>query len=332
MLLNALKDGSELSNDRSVLAVGQLSPLLPDKKLRMSDRRGLVSTPLGSLHYVATGSLDSNALTPVLCFHMSPRSCDEYTEVQTILSSADHGGRLVIAIDEPGYGQSDNPTRSCSLDEIADCMLLVADALGVDKFVAAGSLMGCYFALSLASRKHSRVKAVVCTNLYHFLPDAREKALVEEQARLGPDTRESSIDDSWKIAEDGSHISNIWGVRSSFLEPELNTRAVLDNLTYLMKKRDILGISIQEGPAFDLESAANGTDCPVLCIQGEGATAFFDSIGYNMTGQFQEAVSFFPGSVETLVLTPGSINLINQNSNEWAKSVTGFLEKVADNV
>jgi pimeloyl-ACP methyl ester carboxylesterase len=130
--------------------------------------RGLVETPLGMIHYKYTGSLaslllnehddkDDSCCLPILAFHMSPRSTDEYTEVMPLLSKNsdptaslalhvdDHHRRLtemkktkrsfrrrlVVAIDEPGYGDSDNPCRSCTLGEIADAYICVANHLGI---------------------------------------------------------------------------------------------------------------------------------------------------------------------------------------------------------
>lgn len=123
--------------------------------------RGLVPTPLGHIHYTSVGDHDAsnsnNSLNehpekiPIVGFHMSPRSVDEYKEIVTACSNSGDG-RFFVAVDEFGYGQSDNPSRSCTLDETADCFLTVLDHLGIQKCVVAGSLMGCYMALSLANR------------------------------------------------------------------------------------------------------------------------------------------------------------------------------------
>lgn len=171
-----------------------------------SFRRGLVPTQLGLVHYTTTttnhedindeASPSLQSLMPIVGFHMSPRSVDEYKEIMEECQST---GRLFIAMDEFGYGQSDAPSKSCTLDEIADCFLQVLDHIFCgethQKFIVAGSLMGCYFALSLASRHPDRVAGVVCSNLYYFQPAAREKALKAEQRTDGP-----TIEDSWDFA------------------------------------------------------------------------------------------------------------------------------------
>lgn len=71
--------------------------------------------------------------------------------------------------------------------------------------------------------------------------------------------------------------------------------------------------------------------CPVLCINGTGAFGFFDSIGMEMTKQFDEATGFFPAPPGRVAIEgpPGaSINMLNENAKEWVEHVTKFVEKI----
>ena len=157
-----------------------------ESKLLQQFRRGLVPTKLGLVHYTAVGgdgcgsgdNDSSNRLLPIVGFHMSPRSVDEYKE---IMLECCNNNRLFVAMDEFGYGCSDNPNKSCTLDDIADCFVEVLDFLRINTFCVCGSLMGCYIALSLASRYPQRVKCIVLSNLYYFQKDARDNALLKEQ-------------------------------------------------------------------------------------------------------------------------------------------------------
>ena len=183
--------------------------------------------------------------------------------------------------------------------------------------------MGCYLALSLASRYPDRVKAVICSNLYYFPQEERENARLKEK------DRSINNEDSWSIEEDGSHISKVWNKRSGWLSPELNTRATMDDLQYLVKRKEryAKGIRIQDGPAFDLETTCKAVTCPVLCVNGAGAVAFFDSIGMDMTGQFIAALRLFPAPPQTVELeAPSSINMLNENADGWLRAVNQFLE------
>jgi pimeloyl-ACP methyl ester carboxylesterase len=188
--------------------------------------------------------------------------------------------------------------------------------------------MGCYFALSLGARYPDRIVGVVCSNLYYFQNAAREKALQDQSARIDG----QPIVDTWEIQDDGSHVNGIWAARSGWLSPELNTRATLDNLNYNVKRqtRYRQGIHIQDGGAFPLEETCQKVNCPVLCINGAGATSFFDMIGMEMTKQFEEAMTFFPHQPEQVVLDPpgSSINMLNENAKEWLNKVLEFAVKL----
>ncbi|CAB9501875.1 Alpha beta hydrolase fold protein [Seminavis robusta] len=297
-------------------------------------RRGLVPTSLGLVHYQMIGDIQTAAasrLLPIVGFHMSPRSVDEYKEVMELSYQVDGNARIFVAIDEFGYGQSDNPTQSCSIDQMADCFLQVLTRLGIQRCIAAGSLMGCYIALSLAGRYPERIVGVVCSNLYYFQPAAREKAVCDarENTSSSQDGRAIAVVDPWTLKDDGSHIGEIWDKRSSWLSPELNTRATLDNLIYLVKRREryAKGIYIPDGGAFPLPDACWQSFCPVLCINGAGAIEFFDKIGMDMTGQFQEAMTFFVSPPKQVVME-GSINMLNENPTEWLGHVVTLAKQI----
>lgn len=298
-------------------------------KTPTTTRRGLVSTPIGMIHYVSIGE-DSNDSSPppLVAFHLSPRSVDEYKEVMEEV--ADCGSKqLFIAMDEPGYGQSDIPKRSCTLDEIADAFLAVLDSLQVQTCITVGSLMGNYFALSLASRYPNRVKGVVCTNLYYFPDSVKEKSLQDQKERQQQEDKNQPIKDPWILQDDGSHISEIWNKRSSWLTSELNTRATYDELTYNLKRRVRYsqGIYIQDGSTFDLVGKCQSITCPVLSIQGIAATKFFDTIGYDMTGQYEKAIKLFTQTTPQQETLSGSLNLMNENAQEWWTLVNKFVQQ-----
>ena len=283
--------------------------------------RGMVKTVLGAIGYLIAEPAEPT-LTPLLCFHGSPRCSDEYLEVLPLFAA---GGRKVVALDVPGYGISENPVKSCSIDEVADAFLEVADALGIEKFVAVGCLMGNFVSVSLASRYPDRVAACICANLYYYPPEAVKSKLHDAAGK----TDGSEIADSWELKDDGSHLLELHN-RRKWLDPDLNVRVVQGELTYLVNRRARYskGISIQDLSEFDFEPAAVKSKCPTLCVKGEEALAFFDMIGFNGTKQFEAGCKLFENcEVESLSGSKSTINMINQEPEQFAAVCSSFLEK-----
>jgi hypothetical protein len=78
-------------------------------------KRGMIQTALGSIFYLlndgrslegndTTSSINIAEKTPILCFHMSPLSSDEYLEVLPLLAS----GTSLIG-DNDGNGTKNEP-------------------------------------------------------------------------------------------------------------------------------------------------------------------------------------------------------------------------------
>lgn len=72
----------------------------------------------------------------------------------------------VIRLDTRGHGASDSPAGDYSLDLLADDVLAVMDAAGVDKASLCGTSLGGMIAMTLAAKVPERVEALVlaCTS------------------------------------------------------------------------------------------------------------------------------------------------------------------------
>jgi pimeloyl-ACP methyl ester carboxylesterase len=322
----------------------------------LSVSRGMVKTAVGAVGYLLCQGRQEQAtitqqqpqqppllLAPVLCFHCSPRSSDEYLELLPLLAST---GRNVIAFDVPGYGISENPSKSCSTDDIADAFLEAADqVLGKDnddddddddskpqKYVTIGSLMGNFHAVSLASRYPDRIAACILANLFYFPPNKDQPSPPPPPP---PPKRQQTDDDTgtprpdpFELQEDGSHLVKLHTSRK-WLDPELKLRVVQGELTYLVNRRAryAKGISIEDLKEYHFEGPAQQTKCPTLCVRGESCLAFFDAIGLDGTQQFKAGVQLFPNvHVEAVEGPKSTINMINQLPDEFAAVCKNFLD------
>jgi pimeloyl-ACP methyl ester carboxylesterase len=326
-------------------------------------QRGMVSTRLGSIFYLlcdgtTTSSSKCDGISKekatILCFHGSPRSSDEYLEVLPFL--ADSGKRVVIAFDTPGYGASENPSKSCSLDEISDSFLEAADSILRMKkkdfhddngnnndgthggFITMGCLMGNFFCVSLASRYPDRVKACIMVNLYFFPQPPKMEGENPSTATEDADAEISPVPDSFVLEDDGSHLVSLHNQRKGWLDPELNFRVVHSEISYLVNRRAryAKGISIQNVSDFDFVTPAKQVKVrPILCVKGQAYVDFFDKIGYQGSQRFEEACQHLAAdrddkgrlNLKTLEGGASTLNLINQMPEEFASLCHDFMEE-----
>ncbi len=114
------------------------------------------------LHYLDTGSGER---TFVLVHGMGGRW---QHWLETIPSLAEHA--RVLAIDLPGFGQSEPPAAGASLDGFADAVAELIGDLGIERAVFVGHSMGGPIALRFASRHPDLAEAIVlvCGAVFQF--------------------------------------------------------------------------------------------------------------------------------------------------------------------
>lgn len=115
----------------------------------------------GHCCHIATGDQpfrrpDANTRTVVL-IHGAANDCDVWQKIARGLSGAGHA---VLVPDLPGHGLSrGEPLRS--IEALADWIIALLDAAGVDNAVLAGHSMGSLIALEAAARHPQRVSRLV---------------------------------------------------------------------------------------------------------------------------------------------------------------------------
>ena len=172
---------------------------------------GYATTPSGQVHYARLG-----AGRPVLCIHQTPRSWDEFREVQAALAPLFD----VIAMDLPGMGASPS-AGPATIEGFADAALGLLDALALERVSVVGHHTGGVVAARLASIAPARVERLVLSSTPY----------VDEEARRARETRPAIDTVAWR--DDGTHLQAMWDRRAAFYphgEPTLRARYVLDAL------------------------------------------------------------------------------------------------------
>lgn len=124
---------------------------------------------LGSynLHYIDMGSGE-----PVVLVHgFADSTFTWHKNVSALLAN----GLRIIMVDQPGLGRSDMPPQpyAYSIENQADAVLRLADALGLTRFNLMGHSMGGGIVLYIALKEPERVKTAVVVDPACFRPPRR---------------------------------------------------------------------------------------------------------------------------------------------------------------
>ena len=105
------------------------------------------------IHYLSMGSGE-----PLLLVHAIGQSIYTWRELMPLLAES----YCVVAVDLPGFGFSDRPlSLSYSMDETAEILVKVLDALGVKKTHALGTATGAGYVMHAAAKYPDRFMKVV---------------------------------------------------------------------------------------------------------------------------------------------------------------------------
>ncbi|MCS7171960.1 MAG: alpha/beta hydrolase [Armatimonadetes bacterium] len=98
---------------------------------------------------------------PVLLLHGFPLSSEIWSPLRDALVAR----YRMVTPDLRGFGRSDKPEGSYTMESLAEDVLELADALGLDRFVLGGHSMGGYIAFRIAARAPGRLLGLVlvCT-------------------------------------------------------------------------------------------------------------------------------------------------------------------------
>jgi 3-oxoadipate enol-lactonase len=115
---------------------------------------GFVETRHGRIHYLERGQG-----RPLILLHSNGNSAHQFAEMLEILG---HRYR-VVAWDQPGQGDSDRIVRHFSVEDYADAVVSLMDALGIDKASVLGTSIGGMVCVDLGARHAKRIDRLFIT-------------------------------------------------------------------------------------------------------------------------------------------------------------------------
>jgi len=156
--------------------------------------RSFVNGPFGQVHLRISDAENHNNNIPLICLHQSPKSGREFLKFMKEASSK----RTVIAIDNPGHGESDLPPsiNDATIENYAKSAWAVIDALGHDMVDLLGHHTGAKVATEMAFTRGKNVRHIVMVSALVLNP--------QEQADFEAMFQPLDLD------EDGTRFKDMW--------------------------------------------------------------------------------------------------------------------------
>jgi len=263
-------------------------------------RRGYADTRFGQLHFAEMG-----AGPVILLLHQTPRSHDEFRELQPLLAQA----HRVIAMDMLGFGQSAPLAAPQTIEAIAAGSLSLLDALGLETASVLGHHTGGAVALEMAAAQPDRVPALVLSSTPwldgHYRDAHRNGAAV----------------DAAEPSQDGRHLQTLWSTRRLYYPADcsgLLNRFIRDALAP--------GVDPVEGhracARYVMEDRIGLVTAPTLII---GASA--DPFSFPAVARLRSHLVNAP-TVEVVTIDGGMVPLMEQAPDRVSGAVLEFLTGV----
>lgn len=221
----------------------------PGVGLMKKTQRGYVDTPMGQIHYQTMGEG-----MPVLLLHQTPWFSVQFTNVLPILAAR---GFQAIAPDRPGYGMSDPPDTPPSIDDYADNLVHVLDALGHDKVAVVGHNTGASVAAAFAHRYPERVTKLILHGPTLYSKDEQ----VERLARP-----------HWErwLESDGAHLSDRFAGRGRMVPKEAPLQGLQWSVLAFFLAGETEWFGHEAAFSYDMETAIKEISVPTFLMSHKG--------------------------------------------------------------
>jgi len=157
-------------------------------------RRFYVDGPFGQVHCRTWGS--NQSAPPILCLAPAPFSSKAYLTLAPLLAAQ----RKVIALDYPGYGESDVTSNEPSIEDFAQAALAVVESNSIAQSVdLLGFHSGCLVAAEMSVLSPKNVNHLLLIDVPFFSPEKQAELLRGTPALLPIGADLVSLEKTWKF-------------------------------------------------------------------------------------------------------------------------------------
>jgi len=270
---------------------------------KSSMRRGYIDGPYGQIHY-----LDAQHGRPLLLLHQAIMSAHQFDRVFAPLIER---GLRPIAIDLPGFGQSDPPPCAPQIADYAAVLPFVLDALGLASVPVAGHHTGALVANEAALRFPARVEAVVLGGVL-LVDDAARQAMIDDIL-----VREKAF----AALPQAQHMVQIALVRERYAAGSIDAARIGDYVVQALAALSHGAYWYGHHAAFSYRQEARLLELvqPTMILTNSG----------DMLHQASLAAHRLRPDFELVALAGGGIDITDQQPRAWADAIADFLERLA---
>ena len=254
VLLREFLDGSAADREPNTKLL-PAPPAKPDRSTKSLAHRGFHDGPYGALHYrlanPPTASNLQQPRRPIVLLHMSPNSSRVFDALVISLSAT----RTVLALDTPGFGESEPPMQPIGIEQFAATTLDLIQALDFDEVDVLGYHTGSMTAIELALIAPDRIKHVVQISSPIYTPEEQLAASLKYRAK--------------ELQNDGSHLVAAWQNLQKFYNPDIPRALLGRNFTASLKGGPMSHWGHQAAFIYPLAAKLPLVEQPVLVINPE---------------------------------------------------------------
>jgi pimeloyl-ACP methyl ester carboxylesterase len=271
----------------------------------MINYRGYADGMFGQVHYRVCAP-EEGVGRPLLLCHQSPASQRQFDPVYALLAA---GGIMAIGVDHPGFGNSDVPDRVPTIEDYADSVVSVLDALELPQADILGQHTGSMVAMEATLRHPQRFRRLVLNGPSPFTPAERKQWIDTLVARQK----------AWTLRADGQHLQELWDRRVRASPGWTSIPAMHRHVVQMLIAGDTLWYGHHASLVYDQQARLAKISHPCLALLNTG-----DAVYEVARRTFEIRPDF-----KRVILQGGTHDIVDEQPREWSAAVINFLNAEA---
>jgi pimeloyl-ACP methyl ester carboxylesterase len=268
-------------------------------------RRGYADGPFGQIHFhdMGPGSSASGARLPLILLHQAPQNAHQFDAVFAPLAAR---GIRAIAIDLPGFGESDVTPFVPTVGDYAAIVVPVLDQLGIAVADVLGHHTGAMVATEAALRSPSRVRRLILNGPAPLSDSERAAFMAQMEAR----------EKGFTFKADGTHLSETFAGRAAYSAGSVPLERVNRYIIWMLSGYGPFWYGHHAAFTYDHEAGLRALRHPTLILTNTGDMIF---------EQARRSMALRPDFSAT-VLEGGGSDIQDQQPEAWSDAVAAFLK------